>query len=431
MPSLRERNRNNVRVGVFVTISIVLALGVISVLSDAWETWFRPTHHYTVTFPLSPGVKNLKGGADVRVGGLMMGKVKKVRPVVANGAYSDTIEVEFTLDQRAKLYSNADIAVAAALIGSDAWLEVSDLGGPVDERGTEIAGVTAVAPGGTIAGRTPEGLLTSVLGAKGAAETGRIVSNVAEFSEFLASAQGEYDNEIKPIIADVGGVVRDVRSDYAHWREVISDVMDRANNAAASLESAMANVDEGVKDVRSLVSDNRPSIDEIIANLNASGVNVREISDRLAGEMMDKFDQLVTRGQDGVDAFARTLEQLEPEVDVWVTDIREGLANARVTAQQLKLAAIEVRRSPWKLLYRPSATELEHELLYEAARSFAVAASDLKTSSEALQRVLRTHGDRLDAEEPALRRLYDGLAGSFERYEKAQQRLLDVLVADE
>jgi len=431
MASPRERNRNNVRVGIFVTISIALALGLISVLSDAWESWLRPTNGYTVTFPLSPGVKNLKAGADVRIGGLMMGKVTSVKPAMANDAFGDVIEVEFTLDTRARLFSNAQVAVAAALIGSDAWLEVSNLGSTIDEDGNPIDGVTTVAPGGLLVGRTPEGLLTAVLGARGAEDTSRIVSNVAEFSDFLATAEHEYENEIRPIIGDVGDVVRDVKADYAHWRTVIDDVMTRANTAAESLERAMAGVDEGVANINQMVADNRPSIDEIIANLDVSGANVRDITDRLAGETMDKFDQLMTRGQDGVDSFARTLENLEPEVDVWVTDIREGLANARLTAQQLKLASIEVRRSPWKLLYRPSATELEHELLYESARSFAVAASDLKSSADALNRVLSEHGDRLDQDQPTLRRLYEGLAASFERYDEAQQRLLDVLVTDE
>jgi len=431
MPSPRERQRNNVRVGIFVTVSIALAIGVISVLSDVWETWLRPTHSYTVTFPLSPGVKNLKGGADVRVGGLMMGKVRSVRPTDNAGMYGDEIEVDFTLDQRAKLFSNAEIAVAAALIGSDAWLDVSSLGGTLDEEGVVLAGVTEVAPGGTIVGKSPDGLLTSVLGARGAEETSRIVSNVAEFSDFLATAQTEYDTEIKPIISDVGDVVRDVKDDYSRWRTVIDDVMARANNAAESLERAMAGVDEGVANVNDLIDDNRPGVDEIIANLNASGGDIRAITERLAGETMDKFDQLITRGQDGIDTFARTLENLEPEVDAWTTDVRESLANARVTSQQLKLTSIEVRRSPWKLLYRPSASELEHELLYESARSFAVAASDLKAASNALDRVLMTHGSRIDQEQPALRRMYDNLSESFERYSRAQQRLLDVLVTDE
>lgn len=431
MPSPGERQRNNVRVGIFVTISIALVIGVISVLSDAWDTWLRPTNQYTVTFPLSPGVKNLKGGADVRVGGLVMGKVKAVKPMMTGEKYGDVIEVDFTLDRKAQLFSNANIAVSAALIGSDAWLDVSDLGSTKDDEGQPIEGVVALAPGGTVTGTAPEGLLVSVLGAKGAAETGRIVSNVAEFSDFLATAQSEYDNEIKPIIGDVGSVVKDVQADYQRWRVTIDDVFTKANSAADSLDKAMAGLDEGVANINDLVAENRPSVDEIVANLNASGGNIKDITDRLAGETMDKFDQLMARGQDGIDAFANTLERLEPEVDAWTTDVREGLANARLTSQQLKLTSIEVRRSPWKLLYRPGTTELEHELLYESARSFAVAASDLKASSDALNRILNNHSGDLGDQSATLKRLYDGLAASFDRYDKAQQRLLDVLVTDE
>ena len=53
------------------------------------------------------------------------------------------------------------------------------------------------------------------------------------------------------------------------------------------------------------------------------------------------------------------------------------------TAQMVEVdrAMIEIRRSPWKVLYRPTEKELENELLYEATRSFAVAAADMKAAS--------------------------------------------------
>ena len=88
-----------------------------------------------------------------------------------------------------------------------------------------------------------------------------------------------------------------------------------------------------------------------------------------------------------------------------------------------------MRRSPWKLLYRPSQTEVEHELLYAAARSFALAASDLKAASESTRRLI----ERREAE-PALspdtvQKLNDYLLDSLEGYQKAQRRLIDVLIA--
>ena len=61
------------------------------------------------------------------------------------------------------------------------------------------------------------------------------------------------------------------------------------------------------------------------------------------------------------------------------------LANLQLSSDQLKLAAIEVRRSPWRLMYEPDDKELATDNLYDAARSFAMAASQLDTTAQSLQ----------------------------------------------
>ena len=108
------------------------------------------------------------------------------------------------------------------------------------------------------------------------------------------------------------------------------------------------------------------------------------------------------------------------------------LCLARWRSTQLKLALIEIRRSPWKLLYRPTSEELSHELLYEATRSFAVAAGDLKAASESVKRVMENHSDLIvnPDNKAAFERLTKHLIDSMERYEKAQQEMLDVLVTE-
>ena len=87
-----------------------------------------------------------------------------------------------------------------------------------------------------------------------------------------------------------------------------------------------------------------------------------------------------------------------------------------------------MRRNPWKLLYRPAADELENELLYEAARSFALAATDLRATSESVERILRNHGDRLGESEGVLERINGELQRSLENYTKAQQDLMEAPV---
>ena len=104
------------------------------------------------------------------------------------------------------------------------------------------------------------------------------------------------------------------------------------------------------------------------------------------------------------------------------------LASGRLAAQQIKLAMIEVRRSPWKLLYKPEKAELEHELLYEAARTFAMAVSDLRATSQTAERLLSN--PRIETDPELQRRITQFLGTRIENYENAQQQLLDVLLSE-
>ena len=140
--------------------------------------------------------------------------------------------------------------------------------------------------------------------------------------------------------------------------------------------------------------------------------------------------ELLDTGKSAMDNALAVLEDVNLEFDGWVPDINDTLANARLAAQQLKLTMLEVRRSPWKVLYRPTPTELEHEMLYAAARSFALAASDLKAASESVRRVLDDHSDQVATDPQTAQRLNTYLLDSLSNYEKVQQRLIDVLLTD-
>ena len=69
-------------------------------------------------------------------------------------------------------------------------------------------------------------------------------------------------------------------------------------------------------------------------------------------------------------------------------------------------------------------------MLYEATRSFAVAAADLKTTSESVRRILANHGDQIAGNDEVFRKLQASVDESLARYQKAQQDMLDVLLSD-
>ena len=61
-----------------MTISLLLALGVLIVLTDAIDMLRRRTDSYTVVFDIASGVPNIKRGSQVRVGGVNMGRVTEI-----------------------------------------------------------------------------------------------------------------------------------------------------------------------------------------------------------------------------------------------------------------------------------------------------------------------------------------------------------------
>ena len=105
-----------------------------------------------------------------------------------------------------------------------------------------------------------------------------------------------------------------------------------------------------------------------------------------------------------------------------LTDLREA-------SSELKLSMIEIRRNPWRLLYQPTSEVVAHENLYDAARTFTIAAADLKVAGESLQQVLASDPQAL-ADDPELARaIREDLGDQLRRYEDAQRDLFRIILA--
>ena len=413
MPSLHERTRNNVRAGIFVTTAIVLALATVIVLSDVRKTLLRPTNQYTVTFDVASGVQNISRGAPVRVGGMQMGEVKEVRPMIADEVFQEVIAIDFLLDSRVRLYDNATVMITSALIGEGANLEIFNLGGdpaePSEEADAADRPPAVLADGGVLEGTPGIGALAGILGPANAVKAEMIID------DFKATS-----GNIRQLTQRIN------QDDWPRWADDITEVMSWATSATERVDDLLIEGRGLFADTRGVVAENRESIGAIVTNAQTTSEDLKSVMSRVRTETVDKVHALLDTGQEGLNKALAVLADLRRDYDVWATDVTEALAAARLTAQQLKLTSIEIRRSPWKLLYRPSRSELEHELLYEAARSFALAGSDLKASSHSARRLLEHHRDELDEE--TVKRINEFLGDSLERYSNAQQRLVDVLL---
>ena len=100
----------------------------------------------------------------------------------------------------------------------------------------------------------------------------------------------------------------------------------------------------------------------------------------------------------------------------------------RQASAQLKLTALEVRRSPWKLLYTPSTSDVAHENLYESARSFVMATNELESASLAFREVFEIDPEILERQPELKAEVEKYVFDALERFKKAQERLFSEIV---
>ncbi len=407
MSSPRERNRNNVKAGLWVSLSLALTIATIISLTDFWKDFSQPTTQYTVVFPVAAGVKNLQSGGKVRVGGVDMGTVVSVTAEIVPGEPLERILVTIRVDEAVQLWGNAKVHVTPPLIGTEAWLDITDVGDPsVPLPSTGLVGISA------------EGLLTMLVGSDNADKADSVfdkalvvMDNIAVVTEDVRALTGQIRNE-----------------DWPHWADRIGLIVDWGANATDQLDRIMDEGEGLLVSAHEVITDNRDSIQTIAANVEATSQDMQAIMARFRTESMARIDRMLDSGGRAMAQAQGILDDLGVALDYWVPQFDETFADIRLAAQQMKLTATELRRGPWKLLYRPSNDELENELLYDSVRSFAFAAADMKASATAIERVLNRHAANLGDSDPELfDMMANNLLDSMKKYEIAQQKLLDVL----
>ena len=138
----------------------------------------------------------------------------------------------------------------------------------------------------------------------------------------------------------------------------VNVAVDRANGALREIQAAGTNLHSATASLRSLLTDNRSKLDGIIASLKA-------------------------------------------------------------TSDNLKDATVEIRHSPWRLLYQPKPGEVANLNTYDSVRQFAEGADSLNDAASALRDALKDP----DADPAQVKRLMEHLNDSFASFQQVQNKL--------
>ncbi len=389
-------DKNALKAGVFIVVAVAMGLVVFFLVGGFG--WGRQ-NSWTIRFDIADDVSGVGPGAEVRIGGVPVGQVNSVR---VTDDFSH-VDVRVTLPDNVELREDPRVVIQATVTGV-AWLNFDSLGTgePLD-------------PGSIIAG------------------------NAGTIANLVAAA-----NRLAPAIT---GLVDDVRGETLPR---VNTVLDKGSRTIDSVEGTVTRFGDAADRTASAAK----TVDELLArnreNLDATLANLRDASDRTP-RLMDDATALVNNWSSTADSLRETLDGTGAQLDQLLSDAQEIAGDLkdtsrdtqatvrevrsiiggnrgkietiinrmRDTSSTLSLASAEIRRSPWRLLYRPDGSQRESLDLYDAARRFAEGAASLQDAAVAL-------GDAANdpsADPDKVRQMLLELQQKFEAFDRIERQL--------
>ena len=393
-------DKNALKAGSFIVVAVVLALVVFFRVKGLG---FAGMQVWTVRFSVADDVSGVGPGADVRVGGVNVGDVESVR--VSDDLTA--VDVRIRMPGGIAIRQDPRVVVQTTITGV-AWLNFDNLGeGEPLEGGSVIMG-----------------------------EAGTFANLVAAANRLAPSVTGLVEDVRQQTIPELNSVL----SSSGRTIDNLDSTVTRFGDAADKVGGAAASAEE-------LLKRNQEHLDVTLANL-------REASER-APRMLEDTNALVNTWTETSRSVQTTIDDTSAELKLLITDAREVASDVREIGEQareattevrglitgnrgkietiinrlrdtgttLSLAASEIRRSPWRLLYKPTGQQRDSLDLYDAARRFAEGASALQDAAVALSDAAADP----TADQAQVQAMLEALQKKFQEFDKAERALYEKL----
>ena len=388
------KERNAFKAGLFIVISVAMIIGVIVAIKGIGRI-IEPNQVRTATFTLADDVSGLRIGDDVRVGGLKVGIVRSLS--IDAGSVEQhkpaLITVTFHMPRRLVLREGARLGVQNTITGA-AWLNFDTLG-----TGKAL----------------PED--TVLIGQPGA------------YAEILNSIN-QLAPELKAIAHDVRTVtLPKVNTTVDHTAALAADLRGRVEGIIGRYNTVTDRLAEVLVHLRDIFGDSKVDLRTTIANLKDATGTVKE----KLPPIMEKLDTALAKANTSLDNAQQAIKDLGTTMDHAKNisgDVRsivmrnrsridELVKSVKDAGDNLKFATAEIRRSPWRLLYKPRPGEVANLNLFDAARDFAEGANDMSDAATALRDALKDP----KADPAMIQKLVNQLDENFGKFQKVEDEL--------
>jgi ABC-type transporter Mla subunit MlaD len=392
------KERNALRAGLFIVVSTVLIVVVIVAIKGAGRfTEGRSTR--TVSFKLSDDLGGLRIGDDVRVGGWKVGSVQSIEPAGLEGT-DPRLNVTFTLPARFKLRENTRIGIQTTLTGATA-LNVDNLG-----QGREYAEADQI-PGRP----DPKSALFASLGEAGP----DLAATMKEARLAAADIRGQTVPKANAALDSFKGTGDSATALVADVKGQIPPIVEKYNGVTDKTGTMMQSITD-------MIGPSTTDWKGLMANLNQASGSVNQ---KLPA-MLEKLDKTLGSAEaalEDVKATVANTKELSASLKQVVgrneSKLEGIILSLKTTGDNLEAASAEIRRSPWRLLYKPAPNEVANLNVYDSARQFAEGANNLNDAATALRDALKTGG----AKPEEVQAMIDRLEKTFSSFREVEGKL--------
>lgn len=166
---------------------------------------------------------------------------------------------------------------------------------------------------------------------------------------------------------------------------------------------------------------NRDNADSIVASLKKAAAQLEKSISAVTGQVQ----QTLAKADSALDTAQSALEDIKE----FISDERFAriVRNMDEISVNMKLTSQEVRRAPWKLLYKPNKKEFKIQALIDSAGAFAAGAERLDSAALCLQKMIATADNKVLIDEDRIKSMVSELEASFEQFQKAEQKFWEEL----
>ena len=385
---MAKKQRDAFRAGVFMLLSIMLIL-VLIVAIKGFARVFEPVQVRAARFSLRDDLGGLQVGDNLRVAGFTVGEIQSIRLIT--NVKKPFVRVTFTMPKKYTLRTGAQVVIGGTITGTS-WLNFESLG-----SGKPLP------PDYVLTGR-PSGIshaLATV--ASLAPQIKAMVTQVRTTTVPLINADltklGATADSIRTAATSASGVLRSVHGEI---KPVVAKYDAAADKTAYAMDQAGKLLHSGRKgavvNINAVTADIKKAIPALLAKAQ-SDLNQVHATFTNSTALTQQAKSLLTQNQDRINSIIRALHG---------------------TSVNLKVFAVEIRHSPWRLLYKPSKKDINNVEIYDAVREFDQAARHLQHAADVLK--ASAVNPQTPAQQAQLHQLMRKLNTTFSQFQQVETK---------